>query len=70
MRAKARHVLKWAPAEVIRYNARSASERVNARLKDEFGACNVRVRGYAKVACHLLFGVLVLAADQLMRLVT
>jgi hypothetical protein len=68
--AKARHVLKWAPAEVIRYNARSASERVNARLKDEFGACNVRVRGYAKVACHLLFGVLVLAADQLMRLVT
>jgi hypothetical protein len=67
--AKARHVLNWAPAEVVRYNARSASERVNSRLKDEFGAYNVRVRGHAKVACHLLFSVLVLAADQLMKLV-
>jgi Transposase DDE domain/Transposase domain (DUF772) len=67
--AKARRVLNWAPAEVVRYNARSASERVNSRLKDELGACNVRVRGHAKVACHLLFGVLVLAADQLMKLV-
>jgi hypothetical protein len=38
-------------------------------LKDEFGACKVRVRGHAKVACHLLFGVLTLAADQLMQLV-
>jgi hypothetical protein len=39
-------------------------------LKDEFGACKLRVRGIAKVACHLMFGVLVLTADQLMKLVT
>ena len=62
--------LNWKPAEQIRYNARSGAERVNARLKDEFGACKIRVRGHSKVACHLMFGVLVLAADQLMKLVT
>jgi len=66
----ARKTLGWNPAEQIRYNARSAAERVNARLKDEFGACKIRVRGHTKVACHLMFGVLVLAADQIMKLVT
>lgn len=43
---------------------------VNARLKDEFGGRHVRVRGHAKVYCHLMFGVLALAVDQLMQLVT
>ena len=43
---------------------------VNARLKDEFGGRYVRVRGHAKVYCHLMFGVLALAVDQLMQLVT
>jgi len=66
----ARKTLGWNPAEQIRYNARSAAERVNARLKDEFGARKIRVRGHSKVACHLMFGVLVLAADQIMKLVT
>ncbi len=68
--AKARNTLNWKPAEDIRYNARSTAERANSRLKDEFGARKVRVRGHLKVACHLMFGVLVLAADQLMKLVT
>jgi hypothetical protein len=56
-------------AEDVRYHERSAAERVNARLKDEFGGRHVRVRGHAKVYCHLMFGVLALAVDQLMRLV-
>ena len=43
------------------------AERVNARLKDEFGARFVRVRGAVKVKCHLMFGVLVLAVDQNLR---
>jgi hypothetical protein len=30
----------------------------------------VRVRGHAKVLCHLMFGILALAVEQLMRLVT
>jgi len=28
------------------------------------------VRGHAKVFCHLMFGVLALAVDHLMRLIT
>ena len=57
------------PAD-IRYNERSNVERVNGRLKDEFGGKMVRVRGYAKVMTHLMFGIIALASDQLMRFVT
>ena len=57
-------------AEAVRYNERSTVERVNARLKDEFGGRFVRVRGDAKVMCHLMFGVLALTANQMMNLVT
>jgi len=53
----------------IRYNERSNVERVNGRLKDEFGGKAVRVRGHAKVLTHLMFGILALTADQFMRLV-
>jgi Transposase DDE domain len=67
---KARTVLNWKPADAIRYNARSGAERTNARLKDEFGGRTVQVKGHAKVYCHLMFGILTLAADQLMRLMT
>ena len=57
-------------AEAIRYNERSTVERVNARLKDEFGGRVVRVRGHAKVMCHLMFGILALTANQMMILAT
>jgi transposase len=57
-------------AEDVRYNERTTVERANARLKDEFGARNVRVKGGAKVMCHLMFGVCVLAADAVLRLLT
>src|SRR3569832_201403 len=63
----ARKTLNFTPAELVRYNARSGADRVNSRLNDEFGATRVRVRGWEKVICHLLFGVLALAADQLMK---
>jgi len=66
----ARKTLNLVFPETLRYNARSTAERANSRLKDEFGACKIRVRGHIKVACHLLFGVLTLAADQLLQLVT
>jgi transposase len=62
--------VEFDPAKKERYKARSQSERVNGRLKDEFGARNVRVRGAQKIMAHLMFGVVVLAADQLLRLVT
>ena len=68
--AKARLTLNWKPAEATRYNERSTAERTNARLKDEFGGRTVQVKGAEKVYCHLMFGILVLTADQLMRLFT
>ena len=45
------------------------AERFNARLKDEFGGNMVRVRGHRKVHAHLMFGLLVILADQLLRIV-
>jgi hypothetical protein len=56
--------------ESIRYHERSACERVNSRLKDEFGGRHIRVRGHAKIFSHLMFGILVVTVDQLMRFVT
>src|ERR1700730_10654200 len=58
--------LSWAQQD--RHRERTMSERVNARLKDEFGASHLRVRGAAKVMAHLMFGVLALTVDQWMRM--
>ena len=55
---------------LVAISKRTAGERVNGRLKDEFGGRHVRVRGASKVMCHCMFGVLALTADQLVRLVT
>jgi hypothetical protein len=52
----------------VTYNERTTAERANARLKDEFGARNLRVRGHLKAFCHLMFGVSALAADSILRL--
>ena len=54
--------------EHLRYRERTTVERVNGRLKDEFGARQIRVRGHAKVLCHLMFDILALTVTQLLRL--
>lgn len=59
---------QMAPHEAARFRERTAVERVYARLKDEFGAGAVRVRGAVKVMAHLMFGILALTVDQLLRL--
>ena len=56
------------PCEVLRYNERTAAERTNGRLKEEFGGSTVMVRGHAKVKLHLMFGIIALFADQLLCL--
>ncbi|MBY0501378.1 MAG: transposase [Alphaproteobacteria bacterium] len=61
---------EFAPHEAQRYNERSTAERVNARLKDEFGARVIFVRGPQKIMTHLAFGLIALTVDQLMRVVT
>jgi IS5 family transposase len=60
--------IEFDPAQAVRYNERTTAERTNARLKDEFGGNAIWVRGPTKVMGHLMFGVLALSADQLMRL--
>jgi len=64
---KKQKFLHWESPEKIHYNNRSTAERVNSRLKDDFGGRFVRVRGHKKVLCHLMFGILALTVDQLMR---
>ena len=59
--------IELAPHQKARLRERTAVERVFSRLKDEYGAASVRVRGSAKVMTHLMFGILALTADQLLR---
>lgn len=66
--AKAQSVTGITDARRERFRQRSVVERTNGRLKDEFGGRHLRVRGHAKAFCHLMFGILALTVDQLMRL--
>lgn len=60
--------IPMAPHEAERYKMRSSAERANSRLKEDFGANNVMVKGHAKVSLHLMFGVIALFSNQLLRL--
>jgi hypothetical protein len=60
--------IEFEPSDAMRYRERSVAERMNARLKDEFGGRTVRVRGHLKIESHLMFGILALSVDQLLRL--
>ncbi len=56
------------PHQQVRFRERTTAERVYSRVKDEFGGRFVRVRGCAKIMAHLMFGVLALTVDQILRL--
>lgn len=60
--------LPCTPAEQQRFEERGMVERVYSRLKDEFGGRRIRVRGASKIMAHLMFGVLALTVDQLLKL--
>jgi hypothetical protein len=64
---KRRRVINWLPAEERRYKERRKSERFNALFKDYYGGRLVRYRGHLKATCHLMFGVLTLAASLLLN---
>ena len=51
-----------------RYEERTVVERVNGRLKDDFGARHLRVRGHKKVYAHLMFGIVALCVDRIIQL--
>ena len=59
---------EFSPAQAIRYRQRSSAERVHSHLHDNHGGRHVRVRGAVKVAAHLSFGLLVIAAEQLLTM--
>jgi hypothetical protein len=61
--AKRQRLVGHRLAEDIRYGECSTAERVN-------GGRTLRVRGPAKVMCHLMFGVLSFTALQRLHLVT
>lgn len=60
--------IEFFPHEAERYKARTGVERTNSDLKDNHGGRHVRVRGAAKVYTHLMYGILVIATEQLLRL--
>jgi len=67
--SRGQEVPPMAPHEAERYKIRSGVERANSRLKEDFGANNVMVKGHCKVTLHLMFGIITLFADQLLRLI-
>src|SRR5512144_2486008 len=65
--AKRRALIHLPDPDRAIYHFRTMVERINARLKDEFGGRFVRVRGALKVKCHLMFGLLALPVDPIFR---
>jgi IS5 family transposase len=68
--SRGKEVVPMAPHEALRYNERTVVERFNSRMKEDFGAGNVMVRGAQKVKMHLMFAIMALFADQLIKLTT
>jgi len=66
--ARGEQSVPMAPHQALRFRERTTVERVYSRLKQSFGGESVRVRGWAKVMTHLMFGILALTADQILRL--
>jgi hypothetical protein len=64
---KAKRSANYKTSQMLRYNHRSSVERLNGRLKDEFNGRMVRVKGHGKVMNHLMFGIIALTVDQLMK---
>jgi len=60
---------EMSPAEKTRYAQRSSAERVNSNLKDNHGGSRIRVKGSAKIMTQLMFGLIVITAIQLIRLI-
>ena len=64
---RGKEVIPMAPHEALRYNERTSAERCNSRLKEDFGGRSVMVKGAEKVMMHLMFGIIALSADQLLK---
>ena len=65
--SRGKDIIPMSPREAARYKERTTAERFNSRLKEEFGANNIMVRGALKVKAHLMFGVIAIFVDQLLK---
>ena len=63
-----RHRIGEVTPEPLCCRQHSTVDRVNGRFMDEFGGRHLRVGGQANVLCQLMFGILALTVDQLLRL--
>ncbi len=61
--------LNFKTAEDKRYSERLPKERFNALYKDFHGGRNILYKGYSKISCHVMFGVLALAASSIIKLI-
>jgi len=61
--------LNFKTAEDLRYEERFSKERFNALYKDYNVVRSIFYKGYEKVSCHVMFGVLIVAASTLIRLI-
>jgi hypothetical protein len=62
-------LLNFKTAEDKRYKERLPKERFNASYKDYNGGSTIFYRGHSKVSCHVMFGVLTLAAATIIKLI-
>jgi hypothetical protein len=67
---RGREIIPLAPHEAARYKERTVAERINGRLKEEFGGDNVMVRGAKEVRLHLMFGVITPFAGRWLKLIS
>ncbi len=63
-----RKILNYETAEDKRYKERFPTERFHALFKDYYGGKTIFFRGYSKISCHIMFGVLVVTATSLINL--
>jgi hypothetical protein len=64
-----KNTLNFQTAEDLRYKERFSKERFNALYKHYNVVQNIFYRGYEKVSCHVMFGVLTVAASTLISLI-
>ncbi len=60
-----RRLINFKTAEEKRYRERLPKERFNALYKDYNGGRSIFYRGHAKVSCHVMFGILTVAASTI-----
>lgn len=65
---KRKKILNFKTATDKKYKERLPKERFNAMYKDYHGGRCIFYRGFSKVSCHVLFGVLVVAATTILKL--